>query len=68
MSDDHKKLTHHDIQITLLREKVNDIARILKGLVHEKWELRERVKELEAIVEFNTSVGNISLLPWDWKD
>ena len=31
-------------------------------------ELQNKVKELENIVEFNTSVGNISLLPWNWKD
>ena len=61
LQDDHKKLTE-------LREKVNEIARLAKGLEHEKLELQNRVKELEAIVEFNTTVGNISLLPWNWKD
>ena len=47
--------------IDVSNEQIGVILKQLK-------ELQNKVKELENIVEFNTSVGNISLLPWNWKD
>jgi len=41
---------------------------ILKEAEETMTELRDRIKELEAMIEFNTNVGNLSMLPWDWKD
>ena len=59
-----------------VREEIQESSRFCLAASNEQIgvileqlkELRDRVKELENIVEFNTSAGNLSLLPWNWKD
>ena len=62
--------------LTEIREELQESSRFCIDVSNEQIgvilkqlkELQNKVKELENIVEFNTSVGNISLLPWNWKD
>ena len=54
--------------VTELRETVKYLEAIVKDYDVWRQETRDRVKELEDMVEFNTSAGNLSLLPWNWKD
>ena len=54
--------------MTELRETVKYLEAIVKDYDVWRQETRDRVKELEDMVEFNTSAGNLSLLPWNWKD